>query len=132
MDMLTYENGVPLAPRSFWQPVEAARGDINEFKKYLMGLSRSQMIDLYKIYMELVLELYSDEHLDRLEDNEDVIKGTASWVVMQGEKYYNEVYAHPEKTPTGDELHPTFSGEIANVFADRFNEWISVAAYGKV
>jgi hypothetical protein len=129
MEELNYEDGMPRAPRSFWEPIEAAHGDINEFRKHLLTLERDELIKMYRIYKELELELYSDEHLARLEDNEDVIKDTASWVVMQGEEYYNEVYEDPEKTPSGDMLSPTFSGEIVGVFADRFNEWISVAAF---
>lgn len=128
MEELTFENGMPLAPRSFWEPVEAARGNIAEFRKFLMTIEKNEMVAMYRIHKQLEQELFSDEHIAYIEDNENVIKETASWVVMQGEQYYNEVYNNPEKTPSG-ELSATFSDEMVGVFSERYNEWISVIAF---
>ena len=128
MEELTFENGMPCAPRSFWEPIEAAHGSITEFRKFLLTLERNEIIELYRIYKQFELELFSDEHIAHLEDNENVIKETASWVVMQGEKYYNEVYNDPEKTPSGG-LTTTFSEEIVNVFMERYKVWISTIAF---
>lgn len=119
---------MPCAPRSFWEPIEASNGNITEFRKFLHTLDRDEMVEMYRIYKQLELELFSDEHLAYLEDNENVIKETASWVVMQGEKYYNEVYNDPEKTPT-ECLTSTFSEEIVSVFVERYNVWISTVAF---
>jgi len=126
---LNSETGMPIAPRSFWEPIKMAHGDTQKFRTYLLRLDRNEMIEMYKMFKELELDLFSDEHLDHIEDNEEVVKETASWVVMQGEKYYSEVYNNPEKTPTGNDLFSDFTGEMVSVFAEKFNEWISVAAF---
>ena len=122
------ENSIPKAPRSFWQPIEDAHGDVAEFKKHLLTMSRDELIEMYKTYKEMALELFSEEHLEYLEDNEDEINDTASWVVTQGEAYYLDVYNNPRKTPSDADLNQTFMDEIVGVFSERFQEWISVAS----
>jgi hypothetical protein len=114
-------------PDSFWQRIEAARGDPERFRASLADMSRDELKEMYTQYTELAEQLFTEAHLARLgpEATEDTAMDLANWVVMQGKDFYKKVHSDPKKTPRRRQLHgPSFASMMVREFRKRFGEAI--------
>jgi hypothetical protein len=123
------------ASPEFWSIIEKAGRDRSKLRELLATLDREQLIGFYRDFRAAAEALTSSEHLDALGDDatEDDVDDITRWSVAQGERFFRNVYEHPEKMPTRIEPHSKahFYDEILTVFYERFGEELWVASQRK-
>jgi hypothetical protein len=112
----------PSAPRSFWDPIEAARGDHGAFRAALQALTRDQLTDMYRTWCRLEREIHVWPE-DPARQNEGEIWDAAAWAVQQGEAMYRFVWQDPEaRLPIPNEVGRSLVEDILDVYRERFGE----------
>ena len=109
----------------FWSVIDKAQRSADALQQQLEAMSREEMIELWRDYRMLSSELLQPPWVTRRTDFQEELTW---WVVAQGKAFYDDVHAHPDKFPK--EQGPQgrrFTGTIASVYAERFDEEITEA-----
>jgi hypothetical protein len=109
----------------FWSVIDRAHRSADALRPLLEAMSREEMIELWRDYHMLSSELLQPPWVTRRSDFQEELTW---WVVAQGKAFYDDVDAHPDKFPK--EQGPQgrrFTGTIASVYAERFDEEIMEA-----
>jgi len=111
---------------AFWSVIDLAQRSADTLRLLLGAMSRDEMIELWREYHMRSSELLQPPWVTRRTDFQEELTW---WVVAQGKAFYDDVRANPDKFPK--EQGPQgrrFTGTIAAVYAERFDEEIMEAA----
>lgn len=109
----------------FWSVIDKAQRSPDVLRSLLEAMSREEMIELWREYHVLSSALLVPPWVPRRTDFQEELTW---WVVAQGKAFYDDVHAHPDRFPK--EQGPQgrrFTGTIASVYAERFDEEIMEA-----
>ncbi len=89
----------------FWEFIEVARQDEERFYRVIKEMNREELIDFYVFY-EMAISPLKDQAYSRILSinipslSEQDLDEISKWIVVQGQKYYAEVFEHPELIPS--------------------------------